>query len=624
MNTQIAYLLGLASDYIQKGDTSSADRLLKQAQKMSPKNSEICRLLGVTSAFKGDPEEALGWVDKAIKIDPKNWLAHSNRGNILSSLSQKQEAIKSFIKAIGLQPSYAEAHNNIGNVLLDLNRPEEALRSYEKAIQLQPNYAQAYDNLGHVLVKMKRLEEAFSAYEKAILFDSDSSNILSSYIDCKMQLCDWGGLEELIKRVPYVNQNKNTFKFMPFYLLSISDNQRFIKMITEEYVQARHPEKFTLGRICYSENKEKIRLGYFSPDFRNHPVSYLMAGVLESHDRDRFELIGFSMGTQAEDAMYKRLEPCFDQIIDISLKSDLEVAQLARQLQIDIAIDLCGFTQGCRPGIFAYRVAPVQIGYLGYVGTMGANYMDYIIADQTVIPANLQDCYSEKVIYLPSFQANDRKREISDKEFTREELGLPSEGFIFCCFNANYKITLSIFNSWVKILHAVQGSVLFLFVENKTAQNNLLDKLELNALDRGRIIFANAVPYPEYLARYRVADLFLDTSPYNAGTTASDALWAGLPVLTLAGESFSSRMGASLATAIGLPELIATSQEDYEAIAIDLGKNPDKIASIKKKLAENRLTTALFDTQFFTNNLESAYEKVNKRYQDGLPPDHIN
>lgn len=623
MNAQIAYLLGLASDYIQKGDTASAERLLKQAQKMSPKSSEVCRLLGVTSAFKGDQEEALSWVDKAIKIDPKGCLAHSNRGNILRSLSQNQEAIKSYTKAINLQPSYAEAHFNLGNVLFDLHRLEEALDSYKNAIELQPNYAQAYNNLGQVLLKLKRFEEALSAHEKALLYGSDSGVILSLYIDCKMKLCNWDGLEDLINRVPYINQNKNVFKFIPFYSLTISENPRLIRAITEEYVQSNHPEKFSLGKISYTKGKEKIRLGYFSPDFRNHPVSYLIAGVIEAHDRDRFELIGFSMGNQVDDEMRQRLEPCFDQMIDVSLKSDLEVAELSRQLQIDIAIDLCGFTEGCRPSIFACRAAPVQIGYIGYLGTMGASYMDYIIADQTVIPAHLQDCYSEKVIYLPSFQANDRKRKISDRVFTREELGLPSEGFIFCCFNANYKITPSIFNSWVRILEAVQGSTLFLFADNKIAQNNILSYCEKKGLNGARIVFAEGVTYPEYLARYRVADLFLDTSPYNAGTTASDALWAGLPVLTFAGESFSSRMGASLAIAIGLPELIAVSQQDYESIAIDLGNNPDKVKDIKKKLAENRLTTMLFDTQLFTHNLEAAYEKVIKRYQDGLLPDHI-
>jgi len=312
MNAQIAYLLGLASDYIQKGDTASAERLLKQAQKMSPKSSEVCRLLGVTSAFKGDQEEALSWVDKAIKIDPKSCLAHSNRGNILRNLSQNQEAIKSYIKAINLQPSYAEAHFNLGNALLDLHQLEEALDSYENAIKLQPNYAQAYNNLGQVLLKLKRFEEALSAHEKALLYVSDSGVILSLYIDCKMKLCNWDGLEDLINRIPYINQNKNVFKFIPFYSLAISENPHLIRAITEEYVLSNHPEKFSLGKISYTEGKERIRLGYFSPDFRNHPVSHLIAGVIESHDQDRFEVIGFSMGNQVDDEMRQRLEVCFD------------------------------------------------------------------------------------------------------------------------------------------------------------------------------------------------------------------------------------------------------------------------------------------------------------------------
>ena len=623
MNPQIAYLIGLASEYIQKNDLISAERLLKQAQKLDSRNSEVFRLLGVTFAFKREPETALEYIEKSLKLDSKNWLAHSNKGNLLKELNQPEAALKSFEKAISLQPNYAEAYNNIGNLYQDLNQPEAAIKSFEKAISLQPNYAQAYSNLGNVLVKLKLLESALVAYEKAMQYGDDNSLILSSYINCKMQLCEWDGMEELTSNLHNINRNKNIFKFLPFCLLSICDDPQLIRKATQEYIETSNPSKPDLGDLPPPIRQEKIRIGYYSPDFRNHPVSYLLAGVFESHNKDKFELIGFSMGTQVMDEMRMRLEPHFDRLIDVSLKSDLEVAQLSRELKIDIAIDLCGLTSGARPSIFAYRAAPIQIGYLGYVSTFSASYMDYIIADKTIIPNELQNCYSEKIIYLPSYQANDDKRKISDKVFTREELGLPSKGFVFCCFNAAFKVTPNIFDSWMRILEAVPESVLFLYVENDRAKSNLIQRMELKGLDGGRLIFGGALPYAEYLARYRVADLFLDTSPYNAGTTASDALWADLPVITFMGSSFSSRMGASLLNAIDMPELIASSQSEYEALAISLALNPIKMTEIKDRLRANRLNSPLFDTRLITRSLELAYSNIYERYQGGLPPEHL-
>jgi len=624
MNAQIAYLIGLASEYIQKSDLTSAERLLKQAQKLDSKNSEVFRLLGVTFAFKREPEAALDFIEKSLKLDSKNWLAHSNKGNLLKELNKPEAALKSFEKAISLQPNYAEAYNNIGNLYQDLNQPEVAIKSFEKAIRLQSNYAQAYSNLGNVLVKLKFLESALAAYEKAMQYGDTNGLILSSYINCKMQLCEWSGMEELISNLHNINRNKNIFKFLPFCLLSICDDPYLIKKVTQEYIETSNPSKSDLGDLPQPIRHEKIRVGYYSPDFRNHPVSYLLAGVFESHNKEKFELIGFSMGTQVADEMRIRLEPCFSQIIDISSKSDLEVAKLSRELNIDIAVDLCGLTHGARPSIFAYRAAPIQIGYLGYLGTLSAGYMDYIIADQVLIPNDLQNCYSEKIIYLPSYQANDDKRKISDRAFIREDLGLPNKGFVFCCFNAAYKITPSIFNSWIRILENVPESVLFLYVDNESAKNNLLERLELAGLDKNRLVFGGALSYADYLARYRVADLFLDTSPYNAGTTASDALWAGLPVITFMGSSFSSRMGASLLNALDMSELIAASQEEYEYLAIRLARDSTKMAEIKRKLVANRLTTSLFNTKQFTKNLESAYLTVYERYQNGFSPENLD
>ena len=303
--------------------------------------------------------------------------------------------------------------------------------------------------------------------------------------------------------------------------------------------------------------------------------------------------------------------------------SDVEIAQLSRKLGIDIAVDLGGHTADARTGIFACRAAPIQLSYIGYLGTMGASYFDYLLADKTIIPVDYQKYYSEKIAYLPCYQANDTLRKKSDKVFSRKELGLPETGFIFSCFNNNYKILPSTFESWMNILKAVEGSILFLYAENEWAENNLLKEAELRGVNRERLIFGKNLPRDQYLARYQTCDLFLDTSPYNAGTTASDALSVGLPVLTLIGESFAGRVAASLLTAIGLPELITTTRAEYEALAIELANNPQKLSIIKNSLLENQTSTLLFNTPLFVKNLERVYEKMYEKYETNSPPEHI-
>lgn len=623
MNAQIGYLVGLAMEYIQKGDLDGAERLLKQALKIAPRNSEIFRLLGVNYAFKKNIPLALEMLDRSIKIEPKNWLSYSNRGNILRDLKRSDEALACYEKAIALQPGYAEVHNNKGNLLQDLKRNDEALACYEKAIVLQPNYGEAYSNLGNALQNLDLPEMALAAYEKGIEVSGGMGAInLGSYIHCKMKLCNWQEITHLIQRIIDGNFN-HLVATTPFHLLPFLDDPQLIKSFAQKYMSLEHPNQTQLGAIGKSLPSDKIRLGYFSPDFRNHPVSFLMAGVIEAHHRSRFEVIAFSMGVDKPDDMRNRLKLSFDKFIDISKKSDIEVAKLARELEVDIAIDLGGMTQDSRPGIFAYRAAPIQIGYIGYLGTMAAEYMDYIIADKIIVPRELQDAYSEKIIYLPSYQANDSVRKISDRVFSREELGLPEKGFVYCCFNNNFKFTPSVFDSWANILRSVEGSVLLLYADSEEVKKNLRIELEGRGVDGSRLVFGGRLPREEYLARYRVADLFLDTSPYNAGTTASDALWSGLPIVTFLGKSFPARMCASLLTAMQLPELIARSQSEYEEIAIDLGRNPDRIKLIKNKLSTNRLSSPLFNTEVFTRNLESAYESAYARFRDGFPPEHI-
>ncbi|WP_251374578.1 hypothetical protein [Polynucleobacter sp. es-EL-1] len=410
----------------------------------------------------------------------------------------------------------------------------------------------------------------------------------------------------------------------PFTLLALSDNPELQKKSAEIYFQNKYPVNPILGPIIKRPRNKKIRVAYFSADFHDHATGHLIAELFELHDRCQFELVGFSFGPISNDGMRLRLKKAFDNFIEVGNKSDIEIARLSRDLEVDIAIDLKGFTKDSRTGVFSYRAAPIQVNYLGYPGTMGAEYIDYIIADKTLIPTEFQSGYSEKVIYLPnSYQVNDRRRSISNKKFSRQDLGLPENNFVFCCFNNNYKILPPTFASWMRLLKAIPRSVLWLFQDNPRASENLLEEATQHGVDASRLIFAERMPLAEHLARHRHADIFLDTFPCNAHTTASDALWAGLPVLTLMGESFASRVAASLLHAIGLPELITSTQGEYEALAIELAKNPKRLADIKAKLANNRMSSPLFNTPLFTRNLETAYIKMYERYQADLQPDHI-
>ena len=437
-----------------------------------------------------------------------------------------------------------------------------------------------------------------------------------------MKICSWSGLAESLEDISQkVAANEKVTH--PFPLLALNDDALLHKKSSEIYIQSRYPFNPVLEPILKRPQSQKIRVGYFSADFQNHPVAFLIAELFELHDRSQFEIYGFSL-VKAADEMSRRLQLAFDYSIEAQGMSDIEIAQLSRSLNIDVAVDLTGFTQDARTGIFAHRAAPIQINYLGYPGTMGADYMDYIIADKTLISPQSQQSYSEKVVYLPnSYQANDRKRLISDRQFIRQELGLPENGFVFCCFNNNFKILPATFEGWMRILKAVEGSVLWLFQDNSWAVENLKKEAEKQGITPDRLVFAERLPLPEHLARHRKADLFLDTFPYNAHTTTSDALWAGLPVLTLMGGSFASRVAASLLNAVGLPELITSTQEEYEALAIELAMNTKKLADIKLKLANNYLTAPLFDTPLFTKNLEEAYLKMMEWYQADMMPDHI-
>jgi predicted O-linked N-acetylglucosamine transferase (SPINDLY family) len=581
---------------------------------------EACCNRGLVLAQLKRFDAALASYSQAIASKPDHAEAYSNRGIVFGELKQWEAALASFNQAIALKAGYAEAHCNRAVVLRELKQWAAALESYDQAIKLKADYAEAYRNRGNLLGELKQWQEAMVSYEHTLKLKPDHQWLYGTWLHAKMQACDWDSLDAQIERL-VARMERAERATAPLEVLGLVDSPEVQRRAAEIWVEATCPASL-LPTPGPRSRSDKIRIGYFSPDFRDHPVARLTAELFETHDRSRFEITAFSLAPGSEDDMSKRLKHAFDFFLDVHAESDEGIACLAQQRGIDIAVDLAGHTKGSRPRIFALRAAPLQVNYIGYLGTFAAQYMDYLVADATLIPDTAQRHYSEKIIYLPSYQANDSQRRISDRIFTRAELDLPQNGFVYCCFNASYKIMPATFSGWMRILSRVEGSVLFLIAGNQGVADNLRREADSRGVDGARLVFGKRVPADEYLARYRAADLFLDTLPYNAGTTASDALWAGLPVLTCVGQAFAGRMAASLLTAIELPELITSTSQQYEDLAVELALGPKRLADIKRRLAQNRLTTRLFDTLRFTQSLEAAYRIVFERFQAGLPPEH--
>jgi predicted O-linked N-acetylglucosamine transferase (SPINDLY family) len=570
----------------------------------------------------GRDEAAVASYDTAIELNSGYFQAFHGRGLSLGRCGRLAEALASHERAIALKGDYAEAHIGRGNMLQKLKQHEAAIESYGRAIELEPFHPEAFEGCAFSLFSIGQIEAAIRCYNRVLVLDPNRKYVRGMRRHAQMHICDWDDFapdmerlaEGLMSRLPVVE---------PFPLSALVDSPLLHRLAAEIWVRGEFPPDDALGRLPERLPGDKIRVGYFSADFRAHPVSLLTAELFETHDRSRFEITAFAFGPEANDAVRERLRRAFDRFIDVRDHSDIEVASLARKLGIDIAVDLGGFTVHSRTKIFALRAAPVQIGYIGYLGTMGAPYMDYVVADESIIPADRRQDYAEKIIYLPSYQVNDSQRRISERTFTREELGLPPAGFVFSCFNASYKMTPSTFEVWMRILRRVDGSILFLYADNQVARRNLASQAERHGVDASRLVFGERIPVEHYLARLRSMDIFLDTLPYNGGTTASDALWAGLPVLTCLGQAFASRYAASLLRAIGLPELIAASPAQYEEMAVSLASDPAQLSLIRGKLARNRLTAPLFDTARFTRSLEYAYTQVYERACANLPPEHV-
>lgn len=631
----------LASIALQGGELEEAIRRYSALIERRPDFAEGHYKRGNAHNRLGRMPEALADYDQAIALDPKYANAFCNRGTVLQRLERWDEALASYDQALALNATDAFAHYNRADVLRELNRSDEAIRSYDQAIALHGTYVEAYVNRGHLLHKLSHHEQAAASYGKALELSPivsqaagispptslrpEQKYLLGLKRHVQMQICDWHDMSADVDRIADGLRAKLPVT-QPMAVLAMLDDPSLQRAAAENWIQEESPPNPALGAIAMRQRAPKIRIGYFSADFRIHPVAYLTAGLFEHHNRSRFELTAFAFGPQSNDFMHARISKAFDRFLDVSGRSDVEVAAMARDLGIDIAINLNGMTEHSRSGIFALRAAPIQINYLGYPGTMGAGFMDYLIADSTLIPRALQGEYVEKIVYLPcSFMPFDSSYKISPKTFTREELDLPAMGFVYCCFNNSFKFTPQVFDCWMRILNRAKNSVLWLAPTNTAAAANLRKEASRRGINERRLIFAHRIDsLPEHLARLRAADLFLDTFPYNAHATSLDALWAGLPVLTHAGNSFPSRVAASHLRSIGLPGLITGSLSEYEQMAVDLAANAGCLGQIRRTLAQNRLTAPLFDTARYARHLEDAYEIVYDRHHLGSTLGHVN
>jgi protein O-GlcNAc transferase len=648
-------LLGLVE--AQAGKYAAAADLLGRSVRIRPQDAATWINYGNVLLGLQRPVDALAAYDRAIALQQAGYAAFLNRGNALRDLGRPEEALTSYDEALRLEPDNADALCNRGNALRDLHRTDEAIGCYERVLTLNPGHADALCNRGVARKDLGQVEEAGRDFERALAIDPQHLTALNNLGDTLAQLgrhedaaavfgrlaeiapeydyaagyahyaqlrsCAWAGLEASSRRL-VEGVRKGRRVAVPFVFVAVSESPLDQLRCAQTYVSHRFlaPPRPLWSGTRYGH--ERIRLAYLSADFHDHAVARQCAEVFEQHDRHRFEVIGLSYGPDRADAMRARLRKGFDQFIDLAAASDREIAERMRNMEVDIAIDLTGFTQGGRLGVLAHRPAPVQVSYIGFPGTLGAEFIDYILADPIVVPRTDESHYAEKVIYLPeTYQANDSKRATAPTAGTRADAGLPENGFIFCCFNNTYKITPKVFDIWMRLLRDVQGSVLWLFEDNADAARNLRSEAERRGVPGSRLIFAPPVAPAEHRARHSLADLFLDTLPYNAHGTASEALWSGMPLLTCTGPTFAGRVGTSLLHALGLPEMVTPDLVTYEARAREFASSPEKLAALRAKLARNCHTHALFNTGRFTRHLESAFIQMWERAERSEAPSRM-
>lgn len=580
-------------------------------------------VLGKALARQGKHAEALQTFDRLIALHPGNAAAWCDRGAVLASLGRHREAWTSYDKSLALDPDLAAAWYGSALLYSSVLQHDAALKCFQRVLALEPDNAEAACKLGESLRPLGRDEEALMAFAEALRIDPEYPFVRGEVAWLKLHRCNWEGLEADVETtVRGVREGK--LVSMPLDFITLSDSAADQLACGRAYTG--HMCKVPAAVLWRGERyaNRRIRLAYVSADFRDHPVAYLIADLLERHDRSRFEVFGFSLGTESASRSGTRARNAFEHFSIVKDVGDEEVARRLREQEIDIAVDLMGPTLHSRPQVFALRPCPVQVNYLGYPGTAGTGFHDYLIADARVIPPGMERHYAEKVVRLPdSFQCNDSRRGAPSRAPGRADSGLPPEGAVYCCFNNSAKISPAVFDAWMRILRDVPRSVLWLFAEHPILQGNLRREAQSRGIDPRRLVFAPRVDYAEHLARLTLADVFLDTLPFNAGTTASDALWAGVPVVTRPGEAFAARMAASLLHAIGMPDLVTHTPEEYVALAVRLGNDPAFLAATKARLSANRTTQPLFDTERFRRHLEAAYVAMWERTQRGEPPADI-
>jgi predicted O-linked N-acetylglucosamine transferase (SPINDLY family) len=614
------YMIGVVK--LQQGFAAEALALLEPLIAQAPANADIRTQCGLARQELGDLKQAMANFDLVLAQTPGNALTLLYRGNLLTEMKTYDRALSDYQRLLQIAPGYDEAWFRLGVALWRLERFEDALASYSRASDLNPGRFSAVFNQGTILLRLERYDEALAAFEAAGKLAPNHPYLLGSLISAVEGGCDFRRWHE-IQSLAVAAVSDGRAAIAPLAFMPLSDNGMLRRRCSENFVASRVPraERDIWNGERY--NHDRIRIAYLSGDFRQHATADLIAGLIERHDRARFEITAISFGSDDGSPMRARLIQAFDRFDDVRLQSDAEVARLLRDGQYDIAVDLKGHTDESRPGILAHRPCPVQVNYLGYPGTIGAPWLDYIIADADVLPLEHEAFYSEKIVHLPRcYQVNDRARPIAQTP-TRGGAGLPDSGFIFCCFNAAWKITPAMFDIWLRLLSAAPESLLWLLADNETAQSNLRAAAAAKGVDPARLIFAPKIPAPDHLARHRLADLFLDTLPYNAHTTASDALWAGLPLLTCLGGQFDGRVAASLLRAVGLDELIAHDLGAYEAMALALAQDAPRLADLRTRLAENRLTSPLFDTEGFCKDIEAAYSRMVEISRAGRKPESL-
>ncbi len=611
-------LLSQAITLHKKGFLDKAKKIYSEIFLKNPKNFEIINLLGVVALQEKNYDQAISLIKKAIIINPAHHALYNNLGTAFKEKGKFKESINYYKKSISIKPDYVEAYLNLGILFKILKKYDEAINVLEKGIQTNPKNAIIYYELGIVHFELEKYYEALKYFNKTFSLRPNHEYLLGNILHCKMKIHQWDLYDETIIKIK--NDIINNYKvILPFISLNLFDDPKLQMKISKNF-----NENDINNDLYKNPPNKKIRIGYFSADFRQHAMMDLLIRLFENHNKEKFEIIGFAFNPGIKDGTTEKISKYFNKFYHVENKSDDWIVSLSKDHKIDIAIDLMGYTKNNRRNIFKKRLAPIQINYLGYPGTMGVKYMDYIIADKILIPKINQKYFCEKIVYLPdSYQPNDYDKSVSKNKFTREKLGLPENSFIFCCFNNSHKILPFIFSSWMNILKKTDNSVLWLLSDNEESRQNLFLEAIKNGVNSERLIFAKRFSGKDHRARIKFADLFLDTFPYNAHVTASESLWANVPILTMQGNTFASRVASSLLTVLNLQELITTNIKDYENLAIELASNKYKMQNIKEKLLQNVLKSNLFNINIYIKNIEKAYLEIYERNKKNLPPENI-